>query len=193
MYNTFLKTQGKTQFVDKIYYRLIDEPLQIVGLSNSNFDIYSGKKVEGSMKFRAAKWAEDFNKFKKLNFEVQAFGLGPKGLKEISRKEYTRTGAFKRQLAAHNGYLIVLIERGIVGLLLYLIIIISISASTYKVIKYYQLTTPVIYLFLFIIIYSFAQNAELVSPSVYLILGGILGNIYSANYDDSSDIEEASS
>jgi hypothetical protein len=24
-------------------------------------------------------------------------------------------------------------------------------------------------------------------------LGGILGNIYSANYDDSSDIEEASS
>ncbi|MCP5064116.1 MAG: hypothetical protein GY936_16875 [Ignavibacteriae bacterium] len=186
MYNLFLETQSKNQFVDKIYYRLIDEPLQIFGLSDTkDFDIYSHKKKQGSMKFRAEKWGEDFNKFRYLSLSVQGFGLGPKKYSEISKKEYKNAGKyagnFRRQLAAHNGYLIILVERGVLGLTLYLLILISISVSAFKVIKHYQLKTPVIYLFLFIAFYSFAQNSELVGVYAYLLMGGVLGNIYSAN------------
>jgi len=194
MYNLFLKTQSKNQFVDKIYYRLIDEPLQIFGLSDTkDFDFYSHKKKQGSMKFRAEKWGEDFKKFRYLSLSVQGFGLGPKKYSEISKKEYRNAGKFagdfKRQLAAHNGYLIILVERGVLGLTLYLLILISISVSAFKVIKHYQLKTPVIYLYLFIAFYSFAQNSELVGVYAYLLMGGVLGNIYSAN-SSNEDIDE---
>jgi hypothetical protein len=188
MYNLFLKTTGKNNFIDKVYYRLYDEPLQVLGMSRANYDKYSGKEIEGSMKFRAKKWSEDFNKFQNFSLLVQSFGLGPKGYSKISKKEYRTRGKFagnvRRQLAAHNGYLLLLVERGILGLVLYLLILISVSVSAFRVIRFYQLTTPVIYLFLFIAFYSFAQNAELVSASAYLILGGILGNIYSATIDN---------
>jgi len=189
-YNAFLKTQGKPQFVDEIYYRLIGEPLQIVGLGNSNFDIYSGKKIQGSMTFRAAKWHEDFNKFKDFSLSIQMFGVGPHKYLTIARKEYRNEGNLRRQLEAHNGYLIILVERGILGLILYLLIIVTMSISAFKIIQLYQLKVPVIYLYLFIVFYSFAQNSELVGVYSYLLMGGILGNIYSAKSDDNFVDEE---
>ena len=45
-------------------------------------------------------------------------------------------------------------------------------------------------MYLFIAIYSFAQNSELVGVYAYLLMGGVLGNIYSANHSDESLEEE---
>ena len=153
--------------------------MQMFGLSDSKqFDIYSQKKREGSIKFRAEKWEEDFNKYTDLDFTIQLFGIGVNKYHKISEKRWGVWDNFKGTYAAHNGYLIILVERGILGLILFLAIIFQLTSSSFKVIKINQVRTPVIYLFLFIALYSFSQNEELVNIYSYLFMGGAIGNIY---------------
>jgi hypothetical protein len=177
IYTTFLSGKASNFYVDKIYYRLYEEPLQLLGGEEGEFDKWTGQRIRGSILFRADKWDSEFKKFSKLNLITQFFGLGPAGYQVIAEKIYRPSGNVRDQLPPHNGYLLILLERGILGLLLFLIIIFSISISAIKVSKADIISLPFVYILLIIVLYSFGQNAELTSAYTYLIFGCVIGNI----------------
>lgn len=177
VYNIFLNNSSSNSFIHTIYFRLYEEPLQMLGSKESNYNKWTGQKIKGSMKFRSERWQDDFDKFTRLSLDEKITGLGPKGYYKISGKIYRESGDVRMVLAPHNGYLIILLERGILGLIFFLIIVISLSVSAIKISKENKLFLPFIYLLFMIIVYSFAQNSELTSPYTYLTFGCIIGNI----------------
>lgn len=190
IYTTFLSGKASNYYVHKIYYRLYEEPLQLLGGEEGEFDKWTGQRIRGSILFRADKWDSEFKKFSKLNLITQFFGLGPAGYLVIAEKIYRPSGNVRAQYAPHNGYLLILLERGILGLLLFLIIILSISISAIKVSKADIISFPFVYLLLIIVLYSFAQNAELTSAYTYLIFGCVIGNIIHAKINFQEEKEK---
>ena len=189
IYNIFLSKTASSYYLDKIYYRLYEEPMQMLGADNSEYNQWTGKRIGGSMSFRAVRWQDDLKNFTNLSFTEQFFGSGPKGYLKIAQKDYDMDGNIRTVLAPHNGYLIILFERGILGLLLFVIIIFSISISAIRVSKAHNTSFPFIYLLLIIAIYSFAQNAEITSAYTYLAFGCIIGNIVYSKVEIVKDIE----
>ena len=143
------------------------------------------------MTFRAERWQEDFTKFTKLDLENQLFGLGPKGYLQIAERVYKQSGYLRHQLASHNGYLLILLERGIVGLTIFMFLIISLSFKGIKISSEGGSIFPMIYILLIMAIYSFAQNSELTSPYTYLILGSVIGNIVHPPLVEDDEEEES--
>jgi O-antigen ligase len=177
VYNTFLYKKASNYYIDKIYYRFYDEPLQVLGGEEAKFNQWTGTRVEGSVNFRSKRWQYDIIKFTTLDLTKQLFGLGEKGYSKIAKKIYWKDGNAWEKTAPHNGYLLILLERGILGLLLYIIIIVSLSFSAVKVSKLNNISYPFVYLLLLIMTYSFAQNSELTSTFTYLTFGCVIGNI----------------
>ncbi|MBK7105262.1 MAG: O-antigen ligase family protein [Ignavibacteriae bacterium] len=167
-------------FQGVFYYRLYSEPLQYFGKSQLSFNPYTGELIEGSMNFRSEKWKKDLLKFFKNDPAHQFFGLGPGGYLEISEKVYNKWNNVKGQYAAHNGYIFILIERGFLGLFLFLAIIITLSFYLLKKSFYSEVQFPFVYLFIAIVFYSIGQNSELTSRFVFMLIGGL---IYSAYFE----------
>lgn len=165
-------------FAGKFYYRLYEEPLEAFGAEEAGFNPYTGERLGGSVKFRSEKWAKDLDKFFNKDIPTQVLGLGPGGYSKISEKVYRESGNVRYQLATHNGYLIIMFEQGYFGLILYLIILASLTLKYFKINSQFPIKMPVIYLILLIAIYSFGQNAELTSRFMYLAFGGLISDIY---------------
>jgi O-antigen ligase len=144
------------------------------------------------MTFRAERWQEDLSKFAKFDLENKIFGLGPGGAVQVSERVYRQSGFLKHQLISHNGYILILLERGIVGLLIFLFLIISLSLKSIKYLSTDDIIFPMAYLLMLLAIYSFAQNSELTNPYTFLIIGTVIGNlVYShLNEEESETIEE---
>jgi O-antigen ligase len=178
-YNLFFVSATQDSYLDKIYYRLYEEPYKMLTGEASEFDKLSGQRIKGSMTFRAERWQEDFNKFTRLPITNQILGLGPKGYLEIAERVYKQSGYLRHQLASHNGYLLILLERGAVGFIIFIFLIFSLSINAIKKLSGYEnkIIFPMIYFLLMLAIYSFAQNSELTSPYTYLIIGAVIGNI----------------
>jgi hypothetical protein len=178
IYNIFLADKVSTYYVGKIYYRLYEEPMQILGGEEDNiFDEWTGQRIKGSAQNRPDMWRYRLNKFMNLSFTQQFLGLGPHESLKLAEKIYNRSGYVEEPYAPHNGYLVILLERGILGLILFIIIIISISKSAVRISKEYQLSFPFIYILLFLVIFSFGQNAELTNMWTYFLFGCVIGNI----------------
>jgi len=179
VYNAFLiKTNSNEHtFLNTVYYRLFEEPLQMFGEEKAAFNKWTGNRIKGSMKFRSARWQHDFGKFTSLGLSYQVFGLGPKGYLDIAQKIYAKNNNIYQRLAPHNGYLIILLERGILGLVLFLILIVLILISALRASKNHQIQLPFIYLLVMLLVYTIAQNAEITSASSYLTFGAIIGDI----------------
>lgn len=190
-YNIFFVSVSQDSYLDKIYYRLYQEPFELLTGEASEFDKLSGQRIKGSMTFRAERWQEDFTKFTKLDLENQLFGLGPKGYLQIAERVYKQSGYLRHQLASHNGYLLILLERGIVGLTIFMFLIISLSFKGIKISSEGGSIFPMIYILLIMAIYSFAQNSELTSPYTYLILGSVIGNIVHPPLVEDDEEEES--
>lgn len=173
-YNIFYSSSAEKTFIDNVYYRLYEEPIEILTGNVTEYGEKSGKKITGSITFRAERWQNDFNKYLSLDLFDQLFGLGPKGFLKIIKKNYSWDGNVYEYFAPHNGYLIILIERGLFGLLLFFILLIGLSVSS---INNIENNFNIIYLIISVSIYSFGQNAELTSAFVYLMFGAVIGNL----------------
>jgi len=168
-YNTLLSSgQFKSSFIDKTYYRLYEEPMSFFGGNeNQVFDKW-GDKMEGTSRGRLERTMTDISKYSQLDLEIQLFGLGLKGY------IFNKFGGDRYN--AHNGYVLLLIERGIIGLLIFIFCIVNLSIKSFRLLRRNFIDTPIIYIFLILVFYSIGQNAELTNNLAFLFFGAIIAN-----------------
>ncbi len=168
IYNTILSDISKPVLLDNIYWRLYQEPLSILGIAPSGEHAYKEDVQYGTMSWRYERSANDIEKFLHSSLIDQTFGLGEGG--------YVINNYNGDNLNAHNGFVLLLIERGIIGFFLFITIIALLIIESLKLIRSTSFHIPIIYLLLFLIIYTLTQNDEITGSLSFLILGGIIGN-----------------
>lgn len=175
-YGQLKQTAGiSSDFVDDIYFKVFEEPAQIFDESQQSFN-EGGNLKEGTMSWRLQKSLGDIQKYQNFTFFQQMFGLGAGNYLTIAEIEYLRNNILK--YTAHNGYVLILIERGAVGLLLYLIIFLGLTFKSFFLIKKYNTEYPISYLIWALAIYSIGQNGEFTNPVNFLFFGGMMAYIY---------------
>jgi len=130
IYNALLSSGDfKMSFIDETYYRLYEEPMSLLGGNEKKvFDEYGDAKVRNS-EWRYNRSMKGLAKYSRLNLKIQMFGLGIGG---YENKNFGEDYSRGYTLGAHNGYLLILIERGIIGLLIYIYIILYLSFKSFK-------------------------------------------------------------
>lgn len=198
VYNTFLSGKASSYYIDKMYYRFYEEPIAMITGDLTKYNKWSGEKIEGSIAFRAKRWYDDYNKFIRLDWTAKMIGLGPDGHLEIAERLYfKKSGNIRQILAPHNGYLIILLESGLIGLSFYLVFIFLLAKAAFHISKNSNIKFPLIYVFLFTLYYGFAQNSELTNIFTFTILGanaGIIvlktGEIVEEDQNESQEVPE---
>jgi hypothetical protein len=156
---------------------LYEEPLHILsGGGTEKFDELSGNRMITSFAFRMEKVTHDVNLFFSKNLSTQIFGYGKGGYKYIAQRIYQDYGD-SRFLSPHNGYVLILVEHGVIGLLIFLVFSFGLIIKSYKNNKYKQFEFPVFYIFIMIMIYVIGQNGELTSSLAFLLIGGMIANV----------------
>ena len=156
---TELAPKLSKNLVNEIKKRLIEEPVAMynkhAGSTYNPNDLDSGEWREESSSLA-------WRNFENLNGAEKIIGIG-------------RGGYIHRNLgdglSTHNGYLLNLIEYGILGFLSYMLIIIGVIKQSYK----YRLKKPYFFLIIYILLYSLPQNEELIGTFMTII---IVSNIY---------------
>lgn len=151
-------------FMEQITSRLIDEPVAIFNRAMGN-DFQAESLDSADWRAEASQIAYDvFTKV--LTTPEQIFGIGHDG--------FIKGGlGFMGIYAAHNGILLMLIEFGVVGFLLYYMMLISLLAKTMKSYYFSPLAICLIFIFLFMI----SHNREMTSLLALLITGSLAGEV----------------
>ncbi len=143
-----------SKFVDEVVFRLAEEPIAIIQKAmGQNYNINN----LGSMDWREEAAAHAYAEYMKLPLIEQVFGIGFGGF--IARN-------LGDGLNPHNGILLILIQYGIVGFLIYLSLIITVLVKTIKV----KNISPALGVMLFILFYGVGQNDELTAASTLLFV-----------------------
>jgi hypothetical protein len=158
----------KSELVDQAYYRLYGEPMSIFGSNESQVFNEYGVKKEGNTKWRLGRALSDLSKYSEMDLGIKLFGLGNMGY------IYNDIGGDNH--FPHNGYVLLLIERGIVGFTIFIFVIFSLSYRSFKLIRQNLISTPIIYLLLILAFYVIGQNSELTNYIAFLIIGAAIGN-----------------
>jgi hypothetical protein len=176
-YNIFLKSSATADsLISKAYARLYEDPLKYVGGGTKKFDAYLGTAQEDNLTFRLEKARIDIDKFFSQEFFTQLFGYGKGGYKYIGQKIFQDyDNAYI--LGAHNGYIVILVETGIVGLIIFLLVSIGLITKSVKINKWSPIDVPLFYFFLMLMIYVTFQNSELTSSLSFLLIGGMIANV----------------
>lgn len=170
------------KFSEKIYYRFIEEPMGLIKGETSAFRGKSKYLQEGSASWRFNKALRDLNEFGKLKPIYQFFGFGYNGYFNISEKEFTR-GDQSTQMSSHNGIATILIERGILGFVLFLILNIILLAKSLQLFKENITIFPFFIIIIFTFINTFGASSILLKRFGYIFVGGIIAQyIYNKNY-----------
>jgi hypothetical protein len=150
----------ESDFVERISQRLVDEPIAVF---NKHLGMnYNANSLE-AMDWREEASADAFAAFLKLHPLEQTFGIGYWG---FIVRDLGRTG-----INPHNGFLLLLIETGIVGLLIYSILIYSIIRRSLKV---NSNISPLVTTLIFVIFYCIGQNGELTSSITFLFITNLI-------------------
>ncbi len=169
VYNTLLSSgQFKSSFVDQTYWRLYQEPMSFFGGNEEQVFDKWGFKMEGTTSWRLERGMNDVLKYSQLDPEVILFGLGIKGY------VWSRFGGDK--LNAHNGYVLLLVERGIIGFLILVFVLINLSIRSLKLLRNQSINTPIVYIILIIMFYTIGQNSDLTTNLAFLLYGAMIGN-----------------
>lgn len=148
------------EFLDSITGRLVDEPIAV-------FDKHMGFNYDAQA-LNALNWREEastnaFDAYLNLNPVEQIFGIGFWG--------FVVRNLGRNNLPPHNGMLLLLIESGIVGLCLYMILIISILRESFRT---HVSISPLVTGLIFIIIYCIGQNGELTTSTTFLFVVSLI-------------------
>ncbi len=146
----------ESDFIERIAQRLIDEP---VAVFNKHLGMNYNANALEAMDWREEASADAFAAFMKLSTLEQLFGIGYFG---FVVRDLGHTG-----LNPHNGFLLLLIETGLVGLLLYIILVVSIIRKSLKV---NNNISPLVTTLVFVVFYCIGQNGELTSSITFLFI-----------------------
>lgn len=176
-YNLALKGSSPSDsLVHKAYYRLYEEPLQIFTDKGKKFDIYTGESIETSSEFRMEKATTDINNFFSKDLFTQMFGYGRGGYKYIGQRIFQENDN-SYILGAHNGYVVLLVESGVIGLFIFILLTLGLIKKSAKINRWKLLDFPVFYLYLMLMIYVIGQNGELTNSLSFLMIGGMIANV----------------
>lgn len=143
-----------SSFLEHVVYRLTDEPIAMIKRAmGQNYNIQN----LDSMDWREEAAANAFNAFMDLPVREQFFGIGSGGF--IARD-------LGHGLNPHNGILLILIEDGIVGFMMYLLIIFGVIIQALRL----RNISPSLAVVVFILIYGVGQNEELTSVTTFLFV-----------------------
>ena len=175
IYNALLSSGDfNTSFIDETYYRLYEEPMSVFGGNKKKVFNERGKAKEGTSEWRYNRSMKDLAKYSRLDLKTQLFGIGVGGYTEQNFGEDFLIGY---ALGAHNGYVLILVERGIVGLLLYIYIILYLSFKSLKLLRQGLIDVPIVYVFLALAFFCIGNNGELTDQLAFFLLGAMFANI----------------
>ena len=161
-----------SQFVDDITLRLIDEP---VAVFNKHLGLNYNAQSLDALEWRGEAAANASDAFLNLKPEEQLFGIGFWG--------FVTRNLGHNDLPPHNGILMLLIESGILGLIIYGTLVISAIWSAFKTPNN---LSPLLTCFIFILIYCLGQNGELTTGSTVIFLISLIAeNKYNQMYNPS--------
>ena len=147
--------------ITNIEKRIIDEPVamfsKLMGNSYESDDLDSGEWREESSLTALINYG-------KLSTSEKITGIGRGGY--INRN-------LGDGLSTHNGYLLILIEYGLIGFLSYVALLFIVLIKNYK----YRYKTPYFFLMIYILFYSLPQNEELIGTLMSIV---IMSNIYTS-------------
>ena len=164
----------KSEFLETITVRLIDEPLAMVNKLMGNS--YKAESME-TVEWREEASSLAYNYYLDMPANDQAIGIGYGGF--LARD-------IGHGFDAHNGILLLLIETGIVGFLIYFTLIISFWTK----VKSLKLSSPAFISIIFIILYVTSHNKEITSFFAFLIMGSLIAEIRYASMPQEEVSEE---
>jgi O-antigen ligase len=145
-------------FIDQATYRLTEEPVAIIKKAlGYNYNVQD----MGSMDWREEASADAYAAYQRLEFSEQLTGIGAGGFLERN---------IGHGLNPHNGVLLILIENGLLGLILYCLIVLG---SLLRAIKLKNIS-PSFAVIVFIIIYGIGQNGEMTSSTMFLFISCLI-------------------
>jgi hypothetical protein len=151
-----------SEFLKQITGRLIDEPVAILNRALGNN--YNANNLD-SMDWRAEASALAYYRFVNLIPEEQLFGIGYNGF-------LARDYGFAYD--AHNGILLVMIEFGILGFLVYYSLLIFMIIKSIRIMK---LASPFTMVLVYMILYVASHNKELTAFFCFLVHGSLAAHI----------------
>jgi hypothetical protein len=164
----------KSEFLETITVRLIDEPLAMINKMMGNS--YKAESME-TVEWREEASSLAYNYYMGLPSNDQAIGIGYGGF-------------LKRDIGhgfdAHNGILLLLIETGVLGFIIYFSLIISFWMK----VKSLKLSSPAFVSIVFIILYVTSHNKEITSFFAFLIMGSLIAEIRYASMPQEEVPEE---
>lgn len=143
-----------SKFVDELVNRLAEEPIAII--QKAMGQSYNVQNL-GSMDWRKEAAAEAYNNYTRLELKEQFFGIGEGGY--IQRN-------LGHGLNTHNGVLLILVQYGIFGFLVYLF---SIGTALVPAVIRKNVTAS-FGVILFILLYGVGQNQEMTSVTTFLFV-----------------------
>jgi len=179
-----------SQFTDKIYYRLVEEPMNLMEGKTSKFRGESEYLKEGSASWRISKAIMDYDKFTALPFSSQFLGFGFEGYSFVGEKDFDKYDQI-RQKASHNGLITLIVERGILGFILFFVINFLLFRYSANVFKENIFSYPFYALIIFTFIYTLGAAPIIITRFGYILIGGILGQIiYHEQHFDKDNNEQ---
>ncbi|MBL7738947.1 MAG: O-antigen ligase family protein [Chitinophagaceae bacterium] len=157
-----------SKFLEVITARLIDEPVAIFNRAMGNS--FKAESLD-SMDWRAKASEVAYNAYMKvMNSEEQVFGIGHEG---FMARNYGDEG-----YDAHNGVLLMFIEFGAVGAVIYFSMLFSFISRYWS----FRIFSPVLVCLIYVMLYITSHNRELVSGFVYLITGTLAAELRYISY-----------
>jgi O-antigen ligase len=150
----------KTEFIERITQRLVDEP---VAVFNKHLGMNYNAQALEALDWREEASADAYAAFLNLTTLEQLFGIGYYG---FVARDLGHTG-----LNPHNGFLLLVIENGVIGLLMYSILILTIIKKSIKV---NDNIPPLVTTLIFVIFYCIGQNGELTSSITFLFISTLI-------------------
>jgi hypothetical protein len=169
-----------SEFMEQITGRLIDEPMAIFNRAMGND--FKAESLD-SMDWRAEASEIAYHTYMSiLPMSEQIMGIGHDGFME---RHYGYMGVY----AAHNGVLLMLIEFGGIGFLIYHLILISLIIKTFSAKHFSPLAMSLIYLYL----YATSHNKEMTSLFAFLMIGTLIAEVtyVTGPYKEQDDAEKA--
>jgi hypothetical protein len=150
-----------SRFLDEVISRLSDEPIAILKKAMGQpYNIHN----MGSMEWREESAENAYAAFMNLDFREQLFGIGVRGF------EVRNIG---HGYNAHNATLLLLIENGIIGFVLYFTLVARVLFRSILLKNF----SPAFYVVGFILVYGLGQNREWTGWTTFLFLFCVVAEI----------------
>jgi O-antigen ligase len=161
----------ESEFLVTITARLVDEPVAMLNRALGNNYVEANLD---SMDWRAEASATAFDAFKNLMpADEQLFGIGYNGF--LSRD-------YGHGYDAHNGVLLMLIEFGVVGAVIYMALLIGLVVKATKL----KLNSPSSVLLIYMFMYVVSHNKEITAFFAFLVTGTLTAHIQHAMMENES-------